>query len=91
VKGWVKEALSDLLAGGSQPEGAPDLSTDKKIEAYVEAKVTEGMKTLREAEAAAGKTPPDPTPDPTPTPDTPPEKKGTWQQKLSKALWGEVG
>lgn len=89
VKGWVREALAEVLAGGGKPPEAPDLSTDKKIEAYVEEQTRKALEVIRAEEAAAGKTPPSDEPDPDPDPETLPETKTTWQQKAARFLWGE--
>ena len=84
----ASESLAELLAGGAggTPE-PPKLTTDKDIEAYVEAKVAEAMKALN---ATAPGTPPSPTPSPTPEPEEEPEQKQTWQERLRQTLWGSA-
>lgn len=91
VKGWVTEALSELLGKGGKPEGDPDLSTDKKLEAYVEKLTRDALDVIRKEEAEAGKPPPDPAPDPDPDPEKQPERKTSWQQKLQGWVWGGAG
>jgi hypothetical protein len=88
VKGWVTEALSEMLAGGGKPAAAPDLSTDKKMEAYVEKLVRDGMETIKAEELSKGEPSPTGEPNTTPVAETQPETTDTWQQKISKFLWG---
>lgn len=90
VQGWVRESLAELLGQGGKPPGEPDLSTDKKIEAYVEEQVQKALDAIKAAEAAEGKPPIDDEPDDTPKPEDTPEEKTTWQQRLQRLIWGGV-
>lgn len=87
VKDWVREALAEGF-GGKPSEDPPDLSTDKKLEAFVEKLTREAMEKIKAEEIAKGTPPPDPGPDPKPAPETDPEPKRTWQEKVREALWG---
>lgn len=90
VRALIREELAGFFSGLGQPPAgapaAPDLSTDKKMEEYVEKIVQDSM-------AKLGTPPPDATIDTgTPPPVDPeklPETKAKWQDKVRAALWGE--
>lgn len=93
VRTIIREELTTLLAGGGKPEGDPDLSTDKKLEAFVEKLVRDAMTVILEDEKRSGTDPPEP-PDTSkvdpPAPEGEPEQKTTWQARLQKFVWGEI-
>jgi hypothetical protein len=90
VKGWVRDALAEVLSSGDDKKDPPLPRTDKELEAWVEEKTRAALEIIRTEEKSRGKTPPDGTPDPTPEPDEAPVTKTSWQQKLQEWIWGGV-
>jgi hypothetical protein len=92
VRTMVREALSEILGGGSAAGEVPsvDLSTDKKIEAFTEKIVREAMAELAAADPA-GTPPPSSGTAPTgpPAPESTPENRKKIGEVIRAFVWGD--
>src|SRR5271166_6031106 len=84
IRSFVREELVKMLGGGGKPKDAPDLSTDKKLEAYVREITTQAVADLKAAEGQTGKPPVDDKPDETHQPESEPQQVVPWTDRARK-------
>lgn len=88
IRSFVREELVKMIGGADKTDAGPDLSTDKKLEAYVREITRTAVEELKAAEEAAGKPSPDDKPDESHEPENEPQQTKPWTERVQAFLWG---